>query len=238
MATSLNTAHLNPARTTQGVTMMRCPVHHTSSQLATPPLMAQLREATRPHHDRVESLSTHTQLLAGQLPIERWFAQLHAYLIIHQTLELASQLPSNHAAVHHVWQPSLIRSHLLAKDLSHLDPLTQHTHTPAQHAAQHTADHLLLLAQSADPALLGALYVIEGSSLGNLVIRRHIIQHYHIPPHHLSFLQGHHQDSMTHWRAFGARLELAAPVELHPHIIRGAQNMFDHISSLLQTLSP
>lgn len=57
---------------------------------------------------------------------------------------------------------------------------------------------------------LGALYVLEGASLGGRVIARMLRAHQAIPAGAFQFFEGHGQNTGSHWKAFIAFLDQQA----------------------------
>jgi heme oxygenase len=58
------------------------------------------------------------------------------------------------------------------------------------------------------PHALGALYVLEGSTLGGRIILRHLETHtVDIPSDAMSFFAGHGAETGSMWRAFVAKLD-------------------------------
>lgn len=216
--------------------MMRCPHAARAAAQATPDesLMRTLRVETRAHHQRVEQWPQHALLCAGALPHARLLAQLHAYLIVHEGLEHAC----SHSASEAVRQAAALttpRASLLRADLRALDPHAAHRSARAEAVAWRMTAQMAALAEREDAALLGWLYVFEGSALGNLVIRRHLIDDYGLAPEHLRFFEGCGQETAARWRRFGAQVDRSGAEAAR--VVAGACEAFEHMSALLEALS-
>jgi heme oxygenase len=54
---------------------------------------------------------------------------------------------------------------------------------------------------------LGAMYVLEGSTLGGPYIAQMLIKHAHIPTERLGFFMGYRENTISMWQAFFNKLE-------------------------------
>lgn len=79
---------------------------------------------------------------------------------------------------------------------------------------------------------VGALYVLEGSTLGGQVIMRHVQRHLPLGPESGgSYFRGYGERTGTMWRSFGARIDAAHGDDRHDEMIRGALACFAAIES-------
>lgn len=85
---------------------------------------------------------------------------------------------------------------------------------------------------------LGALYILEGSSLGGRVIARHLRRYLGDPLPGEHFFQFHEDHAAADWKAFGLALEgLAAAGLIDPEaVIAAARGVFTTIYETLATL--
>ena len=85
---------------------------------------------------------------------------------------------------------------------------------------------------------LGALYILEGSSLGGRVIARHLRRHLGDPLPGEHFFQFHEDHAAADWKAFGLALaDLAAAGLIDPEaVIAAARGVFTTIYETLATL--
>lgn len=84
--------------------------------------------------------------------------------------------------------------------------------------------------------IFGALYVIEGSTLGGQVIARHLKQKFDIDAATGgAFFAGYGKETGTMWRAFGAAItKFAENSANHDEIIAGANETFEFIGKSLR----
>lgn len=87
------------------------------------------------------------------------------------------------------------------------------------------------------PSALGAMYVLEGSTLGSIYILRHFKK---LMAERIvgadSFFSGHGEHTVTFWHRFKASLDsfgLARPSDI-PEVIQGAKSTFAAIGSWMQ----
>ncbi|MBY0522992.1 MAG: biliverdin-producing heme oxygenase [Gemmataceae bacterium] len=125
-------------------------------------LTLRLREATADLHRRIEQLPVAQAMIEGRIRREdyvRLLGQLHH---VHSALE--SELTAN-KALHGVFRPSMVRLGAIRGDLSVLGaPLPP---SPSAETAALICDVRDLSAR-APWALLGCLYVVEGSRMGSM----------------------------------------------------------------------
>ncbi len=177
-------------------------------------VLAQVRAATRPVHDRLEGalglLDEWLDLAAYRQVIERfhgfwrgWEPQVAA-LLQDETL-LAPRR----------------RAHLLAADLAALG-------VPAEVVEGLPRCPLPVLRDAAEA--LGSVYVLEGSTLGGRVILRHVERRLGLDERFgCRYFAGHGADTGMMWRAFLARLE-AAPAADAGRIADGASATFERLA--------
>ena len=168
-----------------------------------PPILEQLRQHTRDGHDRLEA---QLHLLDEALSATRYEALLVRFHAVWQGLEprLASRLDRA------FWAPRR-RLPWLDADLAALGLAP-----PAPVAAPELAD---------EAAALGALYVVEGSTLGGRIILRHL-DRLGLQP--ATYFAGYGDATGAMWKGFVARLE-AAPPDAAPAILAGARLTFVHL---------
>ncbi|MGW2646623.1 biliverdin-producing heme oxygenase [Streptomyces sp. NPDC001393] len=135
---------------------------------------ARLRAATRDRHDTLERSAFATALLAGTLPLTRYAAQLAALKVVLSALEAALS-HATHPAVAGLWAAEDLRKvPLIERDLRHLAGRgAAPRRWPAAQAEAFAAD-IRTTAAADPPALLGFLYVLEGSTLGALHLCRYL----------------------------------------------------------------
>jgi heme oxygenase len=203
--------------------------HHEASSLS---LSAALRSQTQEAHQHVESLPLSLAILDHSITLPTYVAQLHAWLLILRALEEAVEANPIAAAICQGWTH---RSAWIAQDLHALDPHgALHNPSADQHAAQLATE--LLASDTA--SLLGALYVLEGSAMGGLVLKRHLAQALHLEEDKgLRYHAGHGPMSAPKWLAIKQRLDQASlsPQE-RERVIHAANHTFTSIGHIMRAL--
>lgn len=177
-------------------------------------MLAHLRAATRPAHDRLEGglglLDERLDLMAYREVI----ARLHGFW--------------------RGWQPRMAalmrdeallaprrRLHLLEADLVALG-------VPATAVETLPACPLPVLRDAAEA--LGSLYVLEGSTLGGQVIRRNVERRLGLDGQRgCAYFAGYGAETGLMWRAFLARLDAAPPADAG-RIAQGASATFERLA--------
>ena len=163
------------------------------------PLLSRLREATRPMHDRLEHNHRMAQLLSPDLTLDQYGEVLQRFHALIDPFE--NHLCNYGSDWDRLGYPALNRTKTsrLLRDLDWLgiQPLS---------TAEIPDD--AVLACHCFPALIGSLYVIEGSSMGGRVITRHLQKHLNIQPDSGgAYFFGDGPQAHPHWRTFQNMLE-------------------------------
>jgi heme oxygenase len=185
-----------------------------------------LRQATRPEHEAVEGLmplmgpAVTREAYIGTLeamlgPVEAW----EAWAAQHASAELQPLLGPRH------------RAQLLRRDLECLGAAAA-SHTSAD------ASSVAMEGWGTDSCwFLGALYVMEGSTLGGQHIARHVEPLLNLSPDcGTAFFRGYGDLTGQRWREVLAALQ-ACPDENADAVITGARAMFSVFSNALQPLA-
>lgn len=145
----------------------RCPFH--AARCVPVAISAELKERTRDQHVKAEHHPLQQQAVRGTID-RRLYAALVAQLRhLHQALEThLDRLVIADERVARVFAPHCRRLHLCDADLALLDPSGQ-VHAPLA-ASRRTAEWIAELAGTTPIALLGVLYVVEGSTNGGKFI--------------------------------------------------------------------
>ncbi len=163
------------------------------------PLLSRLREATRPMHDRLEHNHRMAQLLSSELTLDQYGVVLQRFHALIQPFE--DHLYCYESDWNRLGYPALNRTKTerLLRDLKWLgiQPLSN----------QEIPDDAVLACNSF-PDLVGSLYVIEGSSMGGMVITRTLQKHLNIHPDSGgAYFFGDGPQTHQHWRTFQNMLE-------------------------------
>ncbi len=195
-----------------------------------------LREQTAEHHRRAEGADFQRLLFAGQLPLEqyvRWLEQLRA---VHKALEARLWLNWDSPAWRELTAPDRRRSVQLEQDLLSLGRTL-----PAEPSAvtQRFLAQLAALPDDPPAALLGALYVLEGSSNGSRMMARGLRAAYKLPDvEGTRNLDPYGEAQPVRWKAFRAALDEALPESAWPAALDGARTCFEAITQLGEELLP
>jgi heme oxygenase (biliverdin-IX-beta and delta-forming) len=208
--------------------------NHAPQTPEKPPLITALRLATAPIHEAVERLPGMERMMGPTVTS----ADYHGFLIRLARL-YGSLEPACYAALEVAGTPPDGRPTAgLAATLG-LRP--KYPCIRADLEANGLAPPPLDLPLASAPDLataLGALYVLEGSSLGGRVIARHLRRHLGDPLPGEHFFQFHADQAATDWKTFGGALQdLAAAGRINPEaVITAACAVFQTIYETLATL--
>lgn len=172
-------------------------------------LLDQLKETTRPHHQRLEGL-------AG-LPASRaaYIAQLEMFFGYIEPWE--RQLRTSLAATDLLCTRA-VKTGWLAEDLEFFGA------GPEQRAELPRCAELPSL--DSRPAWLGAAYVVEGSTLGGQVLSRHLATHLGLHDGGGRYFRSYGSEVGPRWQEFRADLVRHSSPENDPIILRAAEATF------------
>jgi heme oxygenase len=166
-------------------------------------IVAELREATRPLHDRLECHALAQAMIDGTIPRPRYVALLGQLRLLHDALEQAWETEPACAAV---FDSSMKRLAVLDADFARLGETIPATPLPPLAAFLRRVE---VWRVGSPWALLGPLYVLEGSRMGSLVLARPLAKALGVSPapghgldYHLVGSQGRH----VAWNRFLDRL--------------------------------
>lgn len=204
----------------------------------TPTVMDRLRAETRQAHADTESIPFSAAMLGGRLPVDRYVGQLVAYERVHAALDDVLSR-SEHVAVRAVWREDLRKVHLLRRDLEHFHEHLDAVPPSAVTEGEAFASRIREASGSSPLTLLGMLYVLEGSTLGATVLRRHIAQAYGLSGDAgLAYYSPYGNDAMLHWKAFRERMnEAVTDPAGQDDVVAGAHEAFERVGRILTTLS-
>jgi heme oxygenase len=202
-------------------------------------LSENLKAATFAAHAGLQAVPYFPALAACQLPLESYVGQLRALAILHSTLETAlAASPEPRVAA--VWTRDREKFALLQQDLRYFEPRAVADLREATEAALTTAEHLKLLALERPLALLGVVYVLEGSTLGAAVVRPLVARALLLTgPDGLAYLHAYGAAAPAQWKKFRDGLNALAltPGEQHD-IIAAAVDFFARLADIFRALYP
>lgn len=193
-------------------------------------LMARLKAETRMAHDAAEAMAYMKELMAGELPLETYGKAVNQLGIVRAGLEEALDTCGGAAAAT-VYQPYHAQSPLYQHD-------SKHWGAAGEAALPATRKFLQKIAGwcTAEPAaLLGALYVLEGSNMGSTIIRKRLLEVHELPAESAGFsaLNPHDRELMNRWRRFAADMDsLPLSPEQKAAVIQAARDTFDAIAAI------
>lgn len=198
-----------------------------------------LRSATKHEHTRIEALPFFQALADGQLSLVSYVGFLRALSVIHEAFEQAMSQAS-HPVLASLWDPALRKLPLIDRDLAHFQ-----RQSPAQTPVAVLRAHLLTQAIRAraldDPiSLLGYLYVLEGSTLGGIVLRQQLAAAFGLSGSDgLAFVSSYGKATKARWKTFAARMSSAVPGRPEQdRVIAAAVEAFVGIGRAIESLHP
>ncbi|MDQ0991043.1 biliverdin-producing heme oxygenase [Streptomyces sp. V3I7] len=198
-------------------------------------MVERLRANTRTWHDALEAAPFATAMLAGTLPLDRYVGQLAAYRVVLEALEgelSAATSPS----VDSVWSADPGRLPLIDRDLRYFAGSGTAPKPWAAAEAEEFAQEIRSAAAAEPEALLGFLYVMEGSTMGGLVLCPYVTKAYGLGNGDGVAYYG--SGDRGRWAAFTARMNqaLTEPGAQH-RVLAAAQRAYHHIAAISQALS-
>jgi len=173
------------------------------------------------------------------LPLEAYIGQLRALSSIHGVIEpaLANCIDERIASV---WHNSMRKLPLLQQDLRYFEPRTVADLKEAVEAALNTADALRLIALEEPLALLGWLYVLEGSTLGAAVIRPMLARGFLLAGDEgLAYLHSYGSAIHERWAAYKQRMNaLHLSAEAREQVTEAACQLFAQLETIFRALYP
>lgn len=198
--------------------------------------MERLRAETRQQHTATEAIPFSTAILDGTLPRAAYAAQLAAYLPVHRAVE-AAVAAGRHPALAQVWTDDMLRTPLLEADLDELGA-TDEDARRARTQAEEMASWVEILSATDPIAILGVLYVLEGSTLGGAILRRHLASAFALTDAGLRYYSPYGTHPKPHWVAFGERMNAAMADDAHAdRVVAAAAETFTRIGRILSALS-
>ena len=182
-----------------------------------PSVLARLRLATKPYHDAVEANPFNQNLTAGTVtPADtaRFLAKMYGFVQPYETV-----LRRHAAGFGHEWQlEQRYRAHFILEDLAALGYLAEPAACPALPPLETRAQ------------LLGAMYVLEGSTLGGQVIARQLGA---AGIDGRSFFANRAERTGPLWKQFTQLLETAAAPEDSDAVVDSAILTFQTLAAWL-----
>jgi heme oxygenase len=202
-------------------------------------LMEELKAVTFLAHARLQALPFFQALAACQLPLESYVGQLRALAIIHGVLERAlDNCPDAWVAA--VWNRDMCKLPQLQQDLRFFEPRAVADLKETVEAALKTAEQLRVQSREQPLALLGWLYVLEGSTLGAVVLRPLFARAFLLTGEDgLAYLHGYGRSVYTRWSGYQQRMNaLDLSADKRDEITQAANNFFSQLETVFKALYP
>ena len=203
------------------------------------PLLDHLRSATWHRHEAFERFPFVISLIDGTLPLASYIGQLRGFAVIFSALgqALAQTASAASASVRGAARIAA-RFDLLCADLAFFAPSLVPDILPAVRHALATARKIREVAATSPEALLGYLYVLEGTTKGNQVHLPDIIRCFQLQEDNgVSFYRGYGADTPSHWEEFRAIMN-SAGAEVASAAVDGAAEMFEELERFHASLYP
>lgn len=196
-------------------------------------IMLTLRESTASHHRLAEQHEFQQQFVRGTLPRPLYVQWLGQLLHIHAALEAhLDWLVVRNPQLKSVFDEGRRKVVPLQKDLAFLGSAEDQPALPAARAMVARTEQL---ATEQPMALLGILYVLEGSTNGSKFIARKVRPAYELPPtgEGSAYLDPYGDMQPARWQEFKAAMDaLNLPAAEVKPIVLAAQQTFDSIREL------
>jgi heme oxygenase len=202
-------------------------------------LMEELKASTFLPHARMQATPFWQALAACQLPLESYVGQLRALAIIHGVLEQALAGCADQR-VASIWHEDMRKLPLLNEDLRYFEPRAVADLREAVEAALATAEQLRLRSLQQPLSLLGWLYVLEGSTLGAVVLRPLFARAFLLKgADGLSYLHSYGPGVFSRWAQYQQRMNaLSLGAEEREQLVASAGAAFSQLDTLFQALYP
>lgn len=177
-----------------------------------------LKEATRPHHDRLEQLMFVNQIMDGSLSAQQYQKLLITNYLSHLYFE---DYIFSHLSPH-------LRNELNIDERVKLPALLKDVEELLIAIPQMPGDADIIPVANDDASLLGAMYVLEGATLGGHVIVKRLLVNPNLQPLDLQYhyYQAYGPDLITNWKQFCQVLNTRVAPEDYDKAVKSAGDMF------------
>ena len=195
-----------------------------------------LKSATRNRHEALEALDFFHALTEHRLPRQSLVSYLRGMGTIHAAVETTLLRTAGTAFGPWCHAHARLDDVLATLANARTDDLLDIPGAVA--AATNLADQVLL-DSDCSAALLGYLYVLEGSRLGGQLLCRHIAAGLGLDPTQVVYCTRDHNALQWHWSSFKHALDALELDERSEHrMVRAAQSGFDGIAQLARNCFP
>lgn len=188
-----------------------------------------LRAETAEKHKELESLMLFDEIMNNSLSVEDYKTLLTINYIIHQKLEIKLANMLDATVAEKLEMNGRLKLSALENDLNYwaIDNLT----LPG-------LDFELYVPEKDTAAVLGALYVLEGATLGGNVIKKHILANPLFSSHQdgLNYYGVYGEELGAKWKKFISVLNENVSEQDYSRCINSANSMFDNLINLSKQL--
>ena len=201
-------------------------------------IMDRLKAETRPNHDQAEQNGFGVMVMGGGLTMQHYVEHLVAWRRILAHLEHALRTSSNQI-VQDTWHEGLAKQPVLDLDIDAIapggTPLNAET-TKAVSAFIAFVDHLSV---EDPPSLLGALYVLEGSTMGGSVMKPRIAEQLDLAEDHgLRYYGVYGNQVGVRFKEFRERMGSSVDgTGSEDAIVEAAKQTFDRVGDILRAIA-
>jgi heme oxygenase len=202
-------------------------------------IMERLKQDTEPFHRRLESLPFFQALADHVLPLESYIGQLKSLSVIHAVLE-KEIAGAEDEQVASVWGDRMKKLPFLEDDLRYFNARALPDLKKAVEASLAMAERIRLRRVEDPVSLLGYLYVLEGSTLGNLMHRPDVTAAFGLDSlKGCRYYAGYQDQEKRRWGGFSNSMNraLADPL-LHDPVNEAAREAFSGLEDLYTALYP
>lgn len=202
-------------------------------------IMARLKAETKACHSKLESLPYFKALIEHRLPLECYVNQLRALSVLHGVFENEISASSDER-VSSVWGKEMRKRPLLEEDLAFFKPRVIADAGAPIEAAHDMTGKIRLRAIEQPMSLLGYLYVLEGSTLGNSMHRPDVSATFHLDEWNGCRYYSSYQDQVAaRWERFSKNMNDAlSDPSLYNSVIEAAHEAFSGLETLYAALYP
>lgn len=210
-----------------------------SSKVQSTRIMSRLKKETREYHSTLESFPFFKALIEHRLPLACYVGQLKALAVIHGLLE-NEMAASDDKHVLSIWDERMRKVPLLQEDLQFFETrVISDTTVPIEAALALTQD-IRRKRSEHSVTLLGYLYVLEGSTLGNRVHLIDISAAFYLnAPDGCRYYSSYGDQVRANWDRFSKKMNavLTAPA-IQSVVIEAAHEAFSGLEVLYTALYP
>jgi len=190
-------------------------------------LQEKLKSATSAHHDELENLMFVREIMNKTLTLEQYKTLLATNYVVHAAIE--SKL---HDAL-----DAAIKESLDIENRDKLAALEQDLQEMnMQKEDLDAVDFDFLLKDHSNASSLGAMYVLEGATLGGNVIQKKLRANPAFENLSLNYYNVYAQNLMPNWLSFVKVLNSSVPEADHQLAEDSAVDMFQHIAQVSKTV--